>query len=76
MHEYLNLTELSEYLHLSKSTVYKKTSARLIPFSKTGKKLIFKKEAIDEWLEQNSHITVSDIEEKIVDFLKPSRNID
>ena len=76
MKNYMSIDELSEYIHLSSSTIYKKTSARLIPFSKTGKKLLFKKEAIDEWLEQHAHETISDINDNLVGFLKPSRNQD
>ena len=73
---YLNVTELSEYIHLSSSTIYKKTHFQTIPFIKTGKKLLFKKEAIDEWLQQHTHDTVSDLQNNLVGFLKPSRNQD
>ncbi len=76
MKHYFNVKELSEYINLSSSTIYKKTSARLIPFSKSGKKLLFKREAIDEWLQQHAHETVCDIQDKLVNFLKPNRNQD
>ena len=76
MHEYLNVKELSDYIHLSSSTIYKKSHLRTIPFIKTGKKLLFKKEAIDEWLQQHAHDTLSDLEDNLVGFLKPSRNQD
>ena len=76
MKDYLSIDELSEYINLSNSTIYKKTHLRTIPFIKTGKKLLFKKEAIDEWLQQHTHDTMSDLQNNIVGFLKPSRNQD
>ena len=76
MKHYLSTDELSEYINLSTSTIYKKTSAGLIPYIKSGKKLLFKKEAIDEWLEQHAHETINDINDNFIDFLKPNRNQD
>ena len=76
MNDYLSVNELSQYINLSSSAIYKKTSARLIPFTKSGKKLLFKKVAIDEWLQQHSQETLSEMQKKVVDFLKPSRNKD
>ncbi len=76
MNDYLSVNELSQYINLSSSAIYKKTSARLIPFTKSGKKLLFKKVAIDEWLEQHAQETLSEMQKKIVDLLKPSRNKD
>jgi excisionase family DNA binding protein len=62
---YLTVNDLSEYLHLSRSTIYKKTSARLIPYIKSGKKLLFEKEAIDEWLKQFRQHSICDVESDI-----------
>ena len=76
MNDYLSVNELSQYINLSSSAIYKKTSARLIPFTKSGKKLLFKKVAIDEWLEQHAQETLSEMQKKIIDLLKPSRNKD
>ena len=76
MKNYLSVTELSEYIHLSRSTIYKKTHLRTIPFIKTSKKLLFKKEIIDEWLQQHTHDTVSDLQNNLVGFLKQSRTQD
>ena len=73
---YMNLNELSEYINLSNSSIYKRTHLRTIPFIKTGRKLLFKKESIDEWLEQHAHETISDINDNLIGFLKPSRNQD
>lgn len=76
MKSYLNVNELSEYIHMSSSSIYKKTSLRQIPFIKSGKKLLFKRDAIDDWLDQHAYQTVGDIQESITGFLKPSKNQD
>ncbi len=49
---YLNLNELADYIKVSKSTAYKWCSNGQIPYIKTGKLLLFKKDAIDLWLDQ------------------------
>ena len=49
---YLKLNELADYIKVSKSTVYKWCSNGQIPYIKTGKLLLFKKDAIDLWLDQ------------------------
>jgi prophage regulatory protein len=51
----LSVDELEKYCGIKKSTIYKLTSARQIPFYKPGNKLIFfKRTEIDEWLMQRS----------------------
>lgn len=49
---YLNLNELADYIKVSKSTAYKWCSNGQMPYIKTGKLLLFKKDAIDLWLDQ------------------------
>ena len=49
---YLNLNGLADYIKVSKSTAYKWCSNGQIPYIKTGKLLLFKKDAIDLWLDQ------------------------
>jgi excisionase family DNA binding protein len=71
MKEYLSINELSEYIHMSSSTIYKKTSSRQIPYIKSGKKLLFKKEAIDEWLEKYSQNPIEGNELEILKQIKP-----
>ncbi len=48
--EVLNLEQAAEYVSLSKSAIYKKTSERNIPHFKQGKKLYFKRSELDAWL--------------------------
>lgn len=49
---YLTLDELKDYIKMSKSTIYKWCSNGQIPYIKTGKLLLFKKDVIDLWLDQ------------------------
>ena len=73
MKSYLTIDDLSEYIHLSRSTIYKKTSARLIPYIKSGKKLLFKKDAIDEWLNEHYFESKSEITNNISNILKQTK---
>ena len=54
----LTLLETSEYLNLSKATLYKYTSEARIPHYKIGSRILFNVIELDEWLEDrkvNSH---------------------
>lgn len=50
MSEILNLNELSGYLRIPKSTLYKLSEAGKIPSFKVGKQLRFRKSTIDTWI--------------------------
>ena len=50
----MTLEELSLYLKISKSTVYKLVQDGRIPGQKLGKQWRFGKKAIDEWLNNQS----------------------
>ena len=54
MDRLLTVQELSEYLQIKPSTIYKKTCARQMPFTKIGGYLRFSRTKIDEWLEEQS----------------------
>jgi excisionase family DNA binding protein len=71
---YLNISELSEYIHLSSSAIYKMTSRRRIPYIKSGKKLLFKRDAIDDWLAGHYFPTKEEIDNSITNILKPLKN--
>lgn len=59
----LNFNEACLYLDISPSHLYKLTSARQIPhFCPQGKKLYFKREELDQWLQRNRQNTVQEIE--------------
>lgn len=54
--KFLDLPMVSDYTLLSKSTIYKKVSSREIPFHKIGKKTIFVREEIDDWMINNGRM--------------------
>ena len=43
----------SEYLHFAKSTIYKWVEENYIPHKKLGKRVLFIKNDIDQWVENN-----------------------
>jgi excisionase family DNA binding protein len=71
---YLTLDELKDYIKMSKSTIYKWCSNGQIPYIKTGKLLLFKKDAIDLWLEQFNVPTKLQVGQNISKLLKLTNN--
>lgn len=69
MSEVLNLNQAAEYVSLSKSAIYKKTSERNIPHFKQGKKLYFKRSELDEWLTEVRIFTHAEIEKQANDYI-------
>jgi excisionase family DNA binding protein len=67
--EVLNLNQAAEYVSLSKSAIYKKTSERNIPHFKKGKKLYFKKGELDHWLTSMKISTKDEIEQAATDYI-------
>jgi len=65
----MNVRELSKYLGLSLSDIYKKTSSNVIPFYKRGKMIYFKRTEIDDWLTEFRQSTRSEIEQEAADYL-------
>ncbi|WP_348032904.1 excisionase family DNA-binding protein [Flavobacterium sp.] len=68
--KYFGIDALAEYINESKSAIYKKTYRNMIPFIKTGKKLLFEKEAIDKWLDQFRQPTIQEIRNEVFNNLK------
>ena len=50
---FLNISEASEFLNLPESTFRKLVAQRFrkIPFTKLGKRIIFKKDLLERWME-------------------------
>lgn len=67
--ETLNLGQATEYLSLSKSSLYKFTSHREIPHFKKGKKIYFRKKELDDWLTQLRIATKDEIEQEAINYL-------
>lgn len=67
--EVLNLNQAAEYVSLSKSAIYKKTSERNIPHFKKGKKLYFKRSELDNWLTSMKISTKDEIDQAATDYI-------
>jgi NitT/TauT family transport system substrate-binding protein len=50
--ELLTKRELMEYLRISKGTLDKLMKRRDLPFLKLGKRVLFRRQEIDAWLEK------------------------
>jgi excisionase family DNA binding protein len=70
----MSIAELAEYIHYSKSTIYKGTMSHRIPHIKVGKKLLFERDVIDQWLENHNQPTLEEIGVGINSFLKSKNN--
>jgi len=62
--QWLNLNDLCEYHpdHPAKPTVYAWIGQRSIPYHKKGKKLMFLKSEIDNWLKEGRRKTAAEIQ--------------
>jgi excisionase family DNA binding protein len=66
----LNFTEACMYLDVSKSYLYKLTSTRQIPhFCPQGKKLYFKREELNTWLQRNRKSSADEIEQMAAEYI-------
>ena len=50
VNDILHVDQAAGYLGLAKATLYQMTSGRLIPHSKVGKKIIFKRTELYNWI--------------------------
>lgn len=78
--EMLTIQEVSELTGYKRATIYKLTCERKIPFHKPahgGRKIFFKREEINQWLESNCIETLEESfkkrEKKEINF-KPRKN--
>jgi len=67
--EIFNINQAAIYLGVAKSTVYKMTSNRLIPHSKITKRIYFKRNEIDEWINKHKIKTNVEIEQEADEYL-------
>jgi excisionase family DNA binding protein len=68
--EVLNADQAAEFLHIAKQTLYSMTSRRKIPFYKNGKKILFKKGELQEWLNSGKHEQISKIEKDARSYVR------
>ncbi|TWI81144.1 excisionase family DNA binding protein [Lacibacter cauensis] len=66
----LNFNEACKYLDVSPSHLYKLTSTKHIPhFCPQGKKLYFKREELDNWLQRNRQSAADEIDQLATDYV-------
>ena len=66
----LSFEEACKYLNLSKSYLYKLTSAQMIPHYKPqGKMIYFEKDALEAWLRQNPVKTQAQISQEACNYI-------
>ena len=72
---WMNLKELREYLpsHPAEQTVYGWTSCHQIPFHKKGKRIMFLKSEIDDWLHDGRMKSQKELEQEAENFIKSKR---
>ena len=63
--ELLDIQQVANLINESVSSVYVRTSKRTIPFYKRGKRLIFKRSDIMEWIESGKKKTLKEIADSI-----------
>lgn len=74
--EILTVEDVTEYLKLSKSCLYKMTSRKEIPFySPGGKKIYFRKSEIDDWVFSNRTISLGELENEVEDYISRTNKI-
>jgi excisionase family DNA binding protein len=74
--EIMDIMQITAYLNVSKSFIYKMTSSNNIPHSKKGKKLYFDKEIVTKWVLENKISTQEDMEQKAIQYcLKKKLNL-
>lgn len=59
--KYLTIRDFAEYANLPLSTVYKISSKNVLNKYRTGKRILFKKSEIDQWIEANKISSDSEI---------------
>lgn len=68
--KFLTIPQAAKLLHLSVPTMYGKTHRHEIPFMKRGKRVLFSKKQLIEYMEQGRKLTNDELKEKAHEFLK------
>lgn len=65
----MDVSETSKYLKLAKPTIYSKVQARRIPHYKQGKRLYFRKEDLDQWINSGKIKTMDEINADAIGYI-------
>ena len=69
----LSTKDLAEYTGYSIHSIYSMIKNNTIPYYKPNRKVFFKKEDIDRWLDSNRKLSKDEIKEQATNFLKSSK---
>lgn len=69
----LSINEAAKFLKLKITTLYEKTSRKLIPHFKKGNKLYFNKDELEDWIKKGKVKIASEIESEAAAFLLNGR---
>ncbi|HBJ76814.1 MAG TPA: hypothetical protein DDY68_03050 [Porphyromonadaceae bacterium] len=58
----MTIDQLSDYIKLSRATIYSLSCKKKIPYTKVGNKLLFKKRDIDRWIDERNVRSEEEIE--------------
>lgn len=64
--KYLTIEEAAEFLKIPKSTLYQFTSQRLIPHTKSGRRVMFMLAELEGWLVSRRKATRQEIENEVL----------
>lgn len=67
--EVFDMKEAMEYLKLKKGTMYRMTMDREIPHCKVGRRLFFRKEELDSWINKGKVRTKEDINAEADEYI-------
>lgn len=71
--EIMTVEDVANYLGYTKHHIYKLTMNNEIPHSKPGKRLLFIKKDIDDWIMQYKRKTRDEIEIEAMNYINSSR---
>lgn len=54
--KFLSVQMLGEYIHFSKSSIYKMVGSNTIPYIKLGTRTLFEREQIDKWVKNGGRM--------------------
>ena len=70
----MTIKEAATFLNLAPYTIYGMVSRGEVPVNKKGKKLMFLKSELIDWVKSGRKKTSSEIEAEAVNYLKPSKS--
>jgi excisionase family DNA binding protein len=68
--ELIDVKQASAMLNLARATVYEKTSLKLLPHYKKGKKIMFKRSELLAWLESGKVDVIKDGRQRAIDYMQ------